>query len=183
MTTYKVGQVIYAVLRKEAKVFPLQVVEEITKRTLDGEATTYMVRAGQDPKKVVAIGELDAEVFDNAEAAQAMLIDRATQAITQRVDSAVAMAKEWYPSGFEARSEDPLALLTKQDGPAEAAPQPRRAPPPPKRRVDSLVKPEVAALAAEFAAETAASDGAYVELPDGTKARVGKIKLPAELQG
>lgn len=181
-TSYKVGQVVYAVLRKEAKVFPLQVIEEITKRTLDGEATTYMVKAGQDPKKVVAIADLDAEIFDNAEAARAMLIERATQAITQRVEAAVSTAKEWYPSGFEARSEDTLAMLTRQEATASTG-QPRRSAPPAKRQPNSMVKPELAMLAAELSAESNPMSEAFVELPDGTKARVGKIKLPAELQG
>ena len=183
MTTYRVGQVVYAVLRKEAKVIPLQVIEEITKRSLNGEETTYMVKVGKDAK-TAAIASLDAEIFDNADAARSMLVERATQAITQRVDDAVAVAKEWYPSGFEARSEDPLALLTKQEPAAEPAQQPApRRPAPPRRQAGSMVKPEVAALAAEFAAEANAGGEAFIELPDGTKAKVGKVKLPAELQG
>jgi hypothetical protein len=172
-STYKVGQVVYALLRKEAAVFPIQVIEEITKKTLDGEVTTYMVRAGADASKVVALSEVDGEIFDNAEAAKATLVERVTVTVAQRVDQAVARAKEWYPSGHEAVSEDPLTLIRKSET--------RTSPP---QKPVRPVKAEVAALAAEMAAEAAAADNddPIIELEGGIKARVKSVKMPESLQ-
>lgn len=168
--SYKVGQVILAVLRKEAVVFPIQVVEEITKKTLDGEATTYMVRAGADPTKTISITEIDGEIFDTAEAAKATLIDRVSASVSQRVDQAVAKAKEWYPSGFETRGNDPLSMIKRSN---ESNKQ--HAP------TNLMVSPELAALANEFRRES--DEGTMVELEDGVMAKVRSVKLPDVLQG
>lgn len=168
--TYKVGQVIYVVLRREAVVYPVQVVEEITKKTLDGEATTYMIRAGSNPQKVVGVSDVDGELFDTAEAVKATLVDRASASIVERVDQAVAKAREWYPSGFESRASDPLALIMKHDGASGTDARQRPA-----------IRTEVAELAAELQSETA-SDEAVIELDGGVKARVRSVRLPDALQ-
>ncbi len=168
---YRVGQVLYVVLRKEPNVYPMQVVEEITKKTLEGEVTTYMLRAGSDPNKVLSINEIDGEIFDSSDTAKRTLIERVSQSITNRVEQAVNKAKEWYPSGFEHASDDPLTLIKKATlGNGEQAAKPKR-----------QARTETAALAAELAAEAAEAD-AIVELPDGTKAKVKSVKLPSSLQ-
>ena len=166
---YKVGQILFVILRKEAKVYPVQVVKEVTEKTLDGEVKSYMVRAGAKPEDVLGLDALDGEVFDSAVTARTTLIDRATSNISQRIDLAAQKAKEWYPAGFEQAVDDPLAAVRKA-----AAPKP-----PPKRK-----GAEVEALASELAQEAAAADteASIVTLPDGTKARIGSIKLPDSMQ-
>lgn len=172
--SYSVGQVLYVVLRKEPNVYPMQVVEEITKKTLDGEVTTYMLRAGSDPSKVLALNDIDGEVFDSSDNARKTLIERVSQSINHRVEQAITKAKEWYPSGFERASNDPLSLVKKAspagEGSSTQATLPKKTP----------VRSEVAQLAAELAAETEESN--MVELPDGTKAKIKSVKLPPALQ-
>jgi hypothetical protein len=114
VTTYKVGQIIYVVLRKEARVYPMQIVEEITKKTLEGEVTTYMVRGGTGADQTLPIADIDGEVFDSADKVKRVLTERATTGINQRVEQAVEKAKEWYVGGFEAVADDPLTLVKKQ---------------------------------------------------------------------
>jgi hypothetical protein len=159
----------------------MQVVKEVTEKTLDGEVTTYMLRAGADPNKTVNIGEIDGEIFDSADNARRVLVERVTQAIAARVEQAVSKAKEWYPSGFEHASDDPLSLIKKTvlvTGEQAAAPAPKRkngnggAPAKPAPRA------ETTELAAELAAE---AEAAVIELPDGTKAKVKSVKLPPNL--
>ena len=167
--SYSVGQVLYVVLRKEASVYPMQVVEVITKRTLEGEVTTYMVKAGASSEKTLSISEIDGEVFDSSEKAKKVLIDRVTASITQRIDHAVSKAREWYPAGHEEASDDPM-LLIKKATPPERPEKPQRQQKPRTHR-------EVSELAEELRAE---AEETLVELPDGTKARV---KLPPSIQG
>lgn len=183
--TFAVGQVLYVILRKEPNVYPMQVVEEITKKTLDGELTTYMVRFGADPNKVLAIGDVDGEIFDSSERALKTLIERVSKSITIRVEQAVSKAKEWYPSGFESASDDPLSIIKKttSDPTVQQVAKPKRgrseSPPP---LPQNAVRPETAALAAELAAE---SDAVVMEVPDGNggmvAAKVRGVKLPPEL--
>jgi hypothetical protein len=177
--SYTVGQVLYVVLRKEASVYPMQVVEEITKKTLEGEVTTYMVRAGAGADKVLAVSDIDGEVFDSAEKAKKVLIERVSASIAQRVDQAVQKAKEWYPSGREIVSDDPMSLIKKVTTIGEQPAKPNKKPPQPS------MKAETAQLAAELAAE--AENGLMMEVPDGkggvTMAKVKGVKLPPQLQG
>lgn len=174
MQLYSLGQIIFVVLRKEATVYPMQVVEILAKSTLDGDTTTYMVR-GQDPAKPLAISEIDGEVFDSAERAKKVLIERVSQSISQRVDQAMEKAKEWYPSGFESAKDDPMSLIKKQVTVGEQPvpqphPRPRKQPP----------RAELAELAAELQAE---GEQAVMELPDGTKAKIRSVKVPPSMQG
>ena len=171
---YTVGQVLYVVLKKETRIYPMQVVEEITKKTLDGELTSYMVRGGSDPKAQLLITEVDGEVFDSADKAKAVLIERATASIARLVDVAVQKAKEWYPGSFEAPSDDPMTLLKKQ--PSAKTPA---APPQPAPGAASKKRP-LAELTAELQHESdlIAEDAPVMQLPDGTTVKVKSVKLP-----
>lgn len=157
---YKVGQVLFVVVKKESKVYPMQVIEEITKRTLQGEEMTYMVQAGTDPRSVLAINDIDGEVFDSAEKARATLVDRATRSIGRLVDIAIQKSKEWYPNSFEAPSDDNnvLSVLKKPEVP----------------RVPSA---ELQELASELQEEAT-----VIELPDGRQAKVRQVKIPDALR-
>lgn len=165
-----VGQIVYAVMRQKAVIYPLLVVKEITERSLDGEAKTYMVRAGADPNKVVPVSAIDGELFSSSSAARTALIDRATASVSQLVDQAVAKAQEWYPSGREGQSNDPLALIMKQEATAPVV----------KERPAGQVRPELAELAAELQQE--AQEVAMVELPGGGKAKIRSVQLPEALK-
>lgn len=164
-----VGQVVYAVMKQKAVVYPLLVVTEITEKTMEGATQTYMVRAGADPQKVVAISAIDGELFSSASAAKAALIDRATASVSQLVDQAIAKAQEWYPSGREGQASDPLALIMKSETSSV-----------PKKRKTGLIRPELAELAAELQQE--AQESATVEMPDGSRAKVRSVTLPESLK-
>jgi len=186
VTSYRVGQVLYVVLSKEARIYPMQVVEEVTKKTLEGSVTTYMVRGGPNTEETLAIEQIEGEIFDSAGKVQKALIERATAGITSRVEAAVSKSQEWYPTGFEQAADDELASLKKVpvkqvgDGTPGIPTQQGRPRPPQLGKKPKGPPPEVAALAAELAAETKQLE---VELPDGTRAKVGSIKVPDVLQG
>lgn len=164
---YQVGQVLYVVLRKETRVFPMQVVEEITKKTLEGEVTSYMVRGGQDPKAQLLITDIDGEIFDSSDKAKQVLIDRATASINRLMDSAVASAQKWYPNSFESPADDPIAMLKKVQGPT---------PPPLPKQPQARPGNPVDELKAELAAEV--NQDVITVGPDGQKVKVRSVKLP-----
>lgn len=168
---YAVGQVLYVVLKKELRVYPMQVIEEITKKTLEGEVTSYMVRGGTDPKAQLLITEVDGEIFDSAERAKTVLIERATASISRMIDMATQKAAEWYPNSFEAPADDPIALLKKQPGTPVVAPPPKQ----PKKKGSPVDD-----LKAELAAE--ADQGLLPIGPDGQQAKIRSVKLPDGMQ-
>lgn len=181
MTSYRVGQVLYVVLHKETKIYPMQVVEEVTKKTLNGTETTYMVKGGPNMPEAVQIDRVEGEFFDSATKVQRALLERATNGINTFVENAVAKAQEWFPTGFEEANADDMPIPLK---PAEAG-QIRQARPVPlpvrgKPKRPAGPPPEVAELAAELQAD---NEKLEVEMPDGTKVRVNSIKVPESMQG
>lgn len=149
-----VGQILFVVLKKENRVYPLQVVEEVSKKSMEGETVSYVVQGGSDPNTKMNIADIDGEVFDSAAKAKQVLTARATTAISMLVDNAVQKSKEWYPSGFEQSESDPLQPLKKKKGTGAT-------PPPAKIELD---------------------DDNTIELADGTRARVRSVSVPDVLK-
>jgi hypothetical protein len=96
MMRYEVGQVLFVILSKKSQVYPMMVVEEITKKTLQGENVNYVLRGGADPTSTVLLNQVDGEIFESAEEAKKTLISRATSQIERLVLNAVTKSKEWY---------------------------------------------------------------------------------------
>lgn len=92
---YNIGQVLYVLLNKETKICPVQVVEEITKKTLDGESTMYIVRFGKK-NDTVNLADLDGQVFESIEVLRSTLHDRITRTVSTVIDSTLKRAQEWY---------------------------------------------------------------------------------------
>lgn len=172
--SYRVGQVLFVILKKEAGIYPMQVIEEITKKTLNGDETTYILRVGADPGKIIDISKIEDEVFDSAENAKKVLVERVTRAINFRVEQAVEKAKEWYPSGFEHASDDPLSGITIKKGDSEQQPSQKQ------KKQPGQMQPETAQLAAELAEEAM-----VMEVPDANgvmrAVKVKGVKLPSTL--
>lgn len=93
---YSIGQVVFVVLSKKNQVYPMRVVEVITKKTLMGEDISYVLQAGQDGSSTVLLNEIDGEVFNTSEDVKSALTERATLQITRLVDAALLKSKEWY---------------------------------------------------------------------------------------
>jgi hypothetical protein len=93
---FSIGQVLFVVLSKKNQVYPMQVVETITKRTLRGEEITYMLQAGPSSETRVPLDKVEGEVFDTAEKARQTLVYRATSQINKLIDTAISKSSEWY---------------------------------------------------------------------------------------
>ena len=94
---YAVGQVLYVIPAKQATVYPMQVIEEVTKRSLSGEVETlYMLQGGPGTKGVMRLDEITGEIFDSADVVYKTLISRVTQQIGKVVESAVKKSQEWF---------------------------------------------------------------------------------------
>lgn len=93
---YKIGQVLYVVLTKKSQVYPMQVVEVITKKTLEGEAVSYILQAGSEKSSRIELSTVDGEIFETAERARKTLVERATSQINKLVETATRKSAEWY---------------------------------------------------------------------------------------
>lgn len=95
MNDYIIGQVLYVVVRGENRVRPMQVVEEILRKTIDGVHKTYMLSPGDD-RDTVSIHDLDAEIYSNADEVKHALIEKASSTINKIVDNAVERANQLF---------------------------------------------------------------------------------------
>lgn len=96
--SYKVGQILYIVPSRQTSVYPMQVSEEITRKTLNGTETEYVLVAGGTDQKFISHKDIQGEIFETAEQACTILTERATRSIAKLIESAQKKAKEWYPS-------------------------------------------------------------------------------------
>jgi hypothetical protein len=102
---YEVGQVLYVVFNKENKIVPVLVVEEITKKTLSGSETMYRVKLGDANPTIATLQEINGEVFESAEDAKRVLINRLTAGVNRLIDAAKKRAVEWYGQQPQQRQE------------------------------------------------------------------------------
>jgi hypothetical protein len=92
---YRVGQVLYVLANKETKIYPVQVIEEIIKRTVAGESVSYLAKVGKSGRQVT-LSEVDGELFENVENLREVLMKRVTSTISNVIENAVTKANEWY---------------------------------------------------------------------------------------
>lgn len=78
---FSVGQVIYLLTKKDPKVYPALVCEEIQKKSLNGKTTSYVVRLPTDDSQEIELDKLDTEVFTGVNEARVAMIARATEQI------------------------------------------------------------------------------------------------------
>jgi len=92
---YKVGQIIYVLTSKETKIYPVQVVEEIIKRSITGESVSYIVKAGKG-NKLVPISDIQGELFEDVESLREVLTKRIINTVNNIVNESIEKASEWY---------------------------------------------------------------------------------------
>ena len=115
---YQIGQILFVVLNSKQQIFPMQVVEMVTKKTLQGEEVKYCLQAGSDKTTKIMLDQLDGEVFTSAEEAKSTLVERATLQIYALIDAAQKKAKTWYDNSHtiqESKIPEPkIAFIDEQ---------------------------------------------------------------------
>jgi hypothetical protein len=119
---HEVGQVVYVISRKEGRVYPVLVVEETVRRTLDGTVVSYMVRLPDRKGTVVPMETVSDRVYSSHEALREFMINAATQSINTMVDGAVEIGRTLTPAGaqpagsVEADEEPGYVIVDMPDG-------------------------------------------------------------------
>jgi hypothetical protein len=92
---YEVGDVLFIVSNKRRQIFPVQVVEQVVRRTLSGEETTYKVQAPSAGDKVLTVDlhSIDGTVHESIARAREFLYEQATSAIESMLATAQELAR------------------------------------------------------------------------------------------
>ena len=88
---YKVGQTVYLLVKKSKKVFPVKVIEEITRKTLEGEVISYTGMFPDKERTQVDLKEFELDVYMSHEDVRIAMIENATQVIDAIVSEAVGI--------------------------------------------------------------------------------------------
>jgi hypothetical protein len=119
---FAVGEILYLISNKQRQVLPMQVEEEINRRTLKGETVSYRVRLpGADKSVDISSLKGHGEVVPSIDAVRAHLEDSARRAIEEVLQDAIETAAASFdvePPGdvkTEIRAEDPGLLESDLD--------------------------------------------------------------------
>lgn len=95
--SYKVGQIVYLLSRKDVRIFPAQVVEEIRRKTIDHELISYILRLPNKERSEVLLDEINAEVFTSLKAVEEAMKKNAYDKIKEFLKNAQALESVLSP--------------------------------------------------------------------------------------
>ena len=92
---YQVGQVVYVIFTKKQRVIPVKIVEQIVRRSVDGESIQYLVNVpGRDES--IDLGKLGSEIYATIDEVRAQLRQNADSAIMEMTQQAVELAQTHF---------------------------------------------------------------------------------------
>ncbi len=94
--TYDVGQIIYVLSGETDKIVPMQICEELRRRSIEGEDVTYLVRSGPNKSETFKIDQINGKVFTTLELARGHLKDRFEKWLDEQVQWTVTTQRTWY---------------------------------------------------------------------------------------
>jgi hypothetical protein len=91
-----VGQIIYVVSKDTQRIVPLQVCEEIRRKTTSGEEVTYLGHLGPNLTEKFDMKLVKGDIFDNLDAACNFLRKNFENFLTQQSEWTLTTQKTWY---------------------------------------------------------------------------------------
>tara|TARA_B100000674_G_C37626857_1_gene816930 strand:+ start:232 stop:813 length:582 start_codon:yes stop_codon:yes gene_type:complete len=188
---YDVGDILYVISNKRRNVVPVQVVEQIVRRTAKAEEVTFKVQLptpvkGKEPEGTVDLHSIQGSVHRSLEEVRVVLYDQASSAINDLLQAAQQVASTKFTPPVKKKAPppepDPSELII-QEAPQSYYQDPPQSVPEAQKplEIDVLAVPESTAFSAMEEASlpsvldfTGASDETEVkvQMPDGTYAKV-----------
>ena len=104
MSTYEVGSVLWIIHTDRPGLMAYRVVEEITKKTLEGEQIQYLVESATNKSKTVKLESIKGNIYEDSEEAKQKMIENATKAI----DGMVVKIQANVDRFFNGKTQDPV---------------------------------------------------------------------------
>ena len=117
MSTYEVGSVLWIIHTDRPGLMAYRVVEEITKKTLEGEQIQYLVQAATPKTKTVRLETVKGTIYEDADEAKMKLIENATKAI----DGMVVKIQNLVDKNFNGTKEKPEVKVSKSFPPPKSS--------------------------------------------------------------
>ena len=96
MQQYDVGTVLWIIHTDRPGLVAYRVVEEITKRTLEGEKIQYLVQPAMPKARTVQLESIKGKIFLNSEEAKNALVENATRAIDTMIHKTQNLVNKFF---------------------------------------------------------------------------------------
>ena len=113
MTDYEVGQIIYTILEDKRIILPVQIVEQVVIKNLNGEETKYKVLLPNKKSQKVSIDRLD-KIFSSIDEASNHLLENTKKAIDAMKKDAYILENEFFFNSLENKNKE-LNINTLQE--------------------------------------------------------------------
>ena len=108
---YNVGQVLYTILQKQQQILPIKVVEQVTKKTLEGEKTEFFVKIPTNKKSEnFNLNDFN-NVYLSLEEVKNKLLENAITSIEAMVSKTIVLQEKH----FEAKEKEELVVKTQDE--------------------------------------------------------------------
>ena len=101
MHDYNVGQVLFLVNNKDQRVIPVQIVEEVCRKNLEGSSVDYLVKIPGPTDKKINLKSVDAKVYKNTKLLRESMFESAQTIIEKIVKKAEVTATDAFQWGSE----------------------------------------------------------------------------------
>jgi hypothetical protein len=144
---YSVGQILFLLLRKDKKVIPVRIIEEVVRKTLDEEKISYVVIFPDKKSTTAPLENIDAEVFKSPTEVK----DRMVSSAVSMIDDIISKSVEIASQNFDFANSYDEPYLVDSGGESQDSEQP-------------MTNPQDLDL-----------EGVEVDLGNGVKARVKSV--------
>ena len=104
---YNVGQILFVVLNKKPQIIPVKVIEQVVRRTADGENIQYSVTVPTSAgDKVFELTDLDGEVYTSISDVEIAMLENARSMIKRMSEKAFKVAESKFEYSVEPTSEE-----------------------------------------------------------------------------
>ena len=114
--TYEVGDVLWIIHKDRPGLVAYRVVEEITKKTLEGELVQYLVMPAAPKPKQVKLESINGRIFQSREEAKEALLENATKAIDAIVNKTQRLVDTmFFPEKSKNLAQQPIQTTSESD--------------------------------------------------------------------
>ena len=122
MPSYEVGTVLWIIHKDRPGLMAYQVIEEITKKTLEGEKIQYIVRSAMPKSKAVKLETIKGNIFQDSEEAKQKLLENATRAIDGMVGKIQNQVDSFFLNKSSESSKQEISTLVQLSQPQDLKP-------------------------------------------------------------
>ena len=94
-TTYEVGQVLYVIMSRDKSVIPVRIIEQVLRKTLDGETVSYIVELPTQTNEQDPLEKLGSGVYSSSGEAMSAMIKNAEATIKKIIKKLKSLNSEF----------------------------------------------------------------------------------------